>query len=220
MKWNTLVLSASLLGAVSANATLLNLASGTLNATIPDANVNGYQSTLNFNDSYYNNVLDVNVKLNISGGYNGDLYIYLTHDSGFSVLLNRSGRTAFNSFGYGDAGFNITLDDSASTDIHAYGGNGGAQLTGTYQPDARNSDPATVIQLAPRNAFLNAFNGLNPNGTWTLFAADMSGGDVSTLVSWELDITAVPEPTTVALGLFGGACALIGGVRLLRRRKA
>lgn len=202
----------------SAQAALFTLNSGTLNTAIPDGNVNGLQSTLTFNDAYFNNVLDVDVKLNISGGYNGDLYVYLTHSSGFSVLLNRTGRTSGNSFGYGDAGFNITLDDAAATDIHAYGGNGGNQLTGTYQPDARNVNPATVTDASSRGAFLNAFNGLDANGGWTLFVADVSGGDQSTLVSWELDITAVPEPVTVALGIFGGLAALLGGLRAWRER--
>ena len=218
MKLKTTLLGFGLLLTVSAQAALFTLSSGTLNTAIPDGNVNGLQSTLTFNDAYFDNVLDVNVRLNISGGYNGDLYAYLTHGSGFSVLLNRTGRTGGNSFGYGDAGFNITLDDQNGTDIHAYGGNGGAQLTGTWQPDARNINPATVLDTDARTAFLNAFNGLDANGGWTLFIADVSGGDVSTLVSWELDITAVPEPTTVALGIFGGVLALGGGVRLWRRR--
>ena len=188
MKTKLVLLAAGLLTAFGAHGALLTINSGTLNAAIPDGNVNGYQSTLTFNDAYFNNVLDVDVKLNISGGYNGDLYVYLTHSSGFSVLLNRAGRTLANPFGYGDAGFNITLDDSAATDIHAYGGNGGNQLTGPWQPDARNSDPALVLQIAPRNAFLSAFNTLDPNGTWTLFVADVSSSCISIMLSLS-DIT-------------------------------
>ena len=217
MKLKLLILVA-LLNTFGLQAALFTLSSGTLNTAVPDGNVNGLQSTLTFNDAYFDNVTDVNVRLNISGGYNGDLYVYLTHGSDISILLNRVGRTGGNSFGYGDAGFNITLDDAGASDIHSYGGNSGNQLTGTYQPDARNSDPALVLQIAPRNAFLNAFNGLDANGGWTLFIADVSGGDVSTLVSWELDITAVPEPTTVALGVFGGMLALGGGLRAWRKR--
>ena len=218
MKFKATLLGLGLLTCLSAQAALFTLSSGTLNTAVPDGNVNGLQSTLTFNDAYFDNVLDVNVRLNLSGGYNGDLYVYLTHGSGISILLNRTGRTGANSFGYGDAGFNITLDDAAATDIHAYGGNGGAQLTGTYQPDARNVNPATVLNTDSRSAFLSAFNGLDANGGWTLFIADVSGGDVSTLVSWELDITAVPEPTTVALGIFGGVLALGGGLRAWRKR--
>jgi hypothetical protein len=59
---------------------------------------------------------------------------------------------------------------------------------------------------------------LNPNGTWTLFLADESaGGGQSSLVSWSLSISAVPEPTNVALGIFG-ACAVAGGVRARWKR--
>ena len=219
MKLKLLILVA-LLNTFSGQAALFTLTSGPLNTAVPDANVNGLQSTLTFNDAYFDNVLDVNVRLKISGGYNGDLYVYLTHGSGFSVLLNRTGRASDNSFGYGDAGFDITLDDASPTDVHVYGGNGGSQLTGPYAPDARNVNPATVLNTDARTAFLGAFNGLDANGNWTLFIADLSGGDVSTLVSWELDITAVPEPATMALGIFGGVLALGGGLRAWRRHRA
>src|SRR6266478_4527330 len=53
----------------------------------------------------------------------------------------------------------------------------------------------------------------NPNDTWTLFFADTSPGIENSLVSWSLDITAVPEPTNVALGLF----AAVFGVGTLWR---
>jgi subtilisin-like proprotein convertase family protein len=219
MKTKFIIIAIALFTVIGAHAALVTLSSGTLNTAVPDGNVNGLQSTLTFNDAQFTSILDVNVRLNISGGYNGDLYVYLTHGSGFSVLLNRTGRTGSDAFGYGDAGFSITLDDAASSDIHNYGGNGGAALTGTWQPDARNVNPATALNTDPRTAFLSAFNGLDPNGSWTLFVADMVGGDQSTLVSWELDITAVPEPTTVALGIFGGLLAAGAGLRLWRRRR-
>jgi hypothetical protein len=51
--------------------------------------------------------------------------------------------------------------------------------------------------------------------SWTLFIADLSGGSVSTLNSFSLDITAVPEPVNVALGTFGG---LMGVGVLVRSR--
>ena len=54
--------------------------------------------------------------------------------------------------------------------------------------------------------------GSNPNGTWTLFLQDTSGAE--TLVSWGLgDITAVPEPVNVALGIFGGVVLFVIVVR-------
>jgi subtilisin-like proprotein convertase family protein len=153
-------------------------------------------------------ITDVTVSLHITGGLNGDLYAYLAHDSGFAVLLNRVGRTDGNAFGYNDAGFNITLHDSAPGDIHLYGGNDGNLLTGIWQPDGRNVDPATVTDASPRTAMLSEFQGLDPAGTWVLFVADMSAGGVSVVNSWGLEVAAVPEPGTLALGVIGAALCL------------
>lgn len=54
-------------------------------------------------------------------------------------------------------------------------------------------------------AGLNVFDGQNPNGPWTLFAADLEGGSLGVLRSWGLQITPravdVPEP---AAGLVTG----------------
>jgi len=50
---------------------------------------------------------------------------------------------------------------------------------------------------------------LNPNSTWSLFIADTSGGGVSTVQSWglQMDIVAVPEVETwmaaALVGVFG-----------------
>ena len=66
---------------------------------------------------------------------------------------------------------------------------------------------------------LPIYNGLNPNGTWTLFIADLSSGGQSTLVSWELDIAAVPEPVNVALGIFAGVFLVVTFARSQQVRK-
>jgi hypothetical protein len=65
----------------------------------------------------------------------------------------------------------------------------------------------------------DSYNGLNPNGTWTLFIADLSAGAQSQLVSWELDITAVPEPVNVALGIFAGVFLVVTLARSQQLRK-
>ena len=58
-----------------------------------------------------------------------------------------------------------------------------------------------------------AFNGQNPNGAWTLFFADGVTGDETTVTGWSLSITAVPEPVTMALGLFAVMLLALSGLR-------
>src|SRR5690242_1870037 len=110
-------------GAAQATLYTYDFSSGFNNAgVIPDGNVTGWSDTRTANlaadfgplpAGTTTEIVDVNVLLNISGGYNGDLYGYLVHSSGFAVLLNRTGKTGADLIGYSDAGFNITLDGQA-----------------------------------------------------------------------------------------------------------
>jgi subtilisin-like proprotein convertase family protein len=181
-----------------------NLPVGT---TIPDGSLVGWSTTVNLSGAP-SQISDVNVTLNLSGGWNGDLYAYLVHDTGFAVLLNRVGVTANGSPGYGTAGMTVTLDDAAGLNIHDV-----MTPSGSLQPDGRNISPltagATLYAADPSGAILGSFNGLNANGAWTLFIADVSGGDVTTITSWGLDIAAVPEPRSI---VEAGVAALFLGV--------
>jgi subtilisin-like proprotein convertase family protein len=185
-----------------------------LNRPIPDgqgAGVADFETTSSTNHQ----ISAVQVSLNISGNFNGDLYCYLQHGTAVSVLLNRPGRSASNPDGYADSGFLITLSDSASNgDIHNYQNTVtlGSPLTGLWQPDGRAIDPGSVLDTDPRTAMLNSFNGLDANGNWTLFLADLSAGGLSTLNSWQLVVNPLPEPSPGCLVILG---ALLG---LVRRR--
>ena len=215
MKLTTIIAAMSLATGVLAQP-ITNVFQQTENVLIPDANPIGYSST-NLVSGLLGGIQNVNVSLDITGGWNGDLYAYLSFSDGFAVLLNRVGKSSSDDFGYGDAGFNVTFSDSAATDIHLYGGNGGNQLTGTWQPDGRETDPQLVVSSDPRTALLSSFDNLDPNGTWTLFVADMATGYQSTLVSWSIEITTVPEPATLQfLAAFGGLAA--AGAWWRRRR--
>lgn len=189
-----------------------NIANYSVNSAVPDNDASGLSSTVTFASSQISSLDAVVVTLDLSGGYNGDLYAYLTHSSGFAVLLNRAGRTAANGLGYADSGFNVTLGDSAANgDIHSYRfafNPGGGAVSGVWAPDARNIDPTVALDTSPRSAFLNSFRGLDPNGTWTLFVADVSAGGVSTLNSWGLQVVGVPEPGTSGLIILGGVVLL------------
>ena len=191
-----------------------------LNAAIPDGQPAGV-SDVQTVASGINQIASVAVSLNISGNFNGDLYCHLQFNNALAVLLNRAGRTAANPFGYDDSGFNLTLSDTAAAgNIHTYRGvltpDAGLPLTGTWQPDGRTTSPALVLDTDSALAGLSGFNGMNPNGQWTLFVADLSSGGTSVLNSWGLIITAVPEPSVSSLAAFGiSAFSFL----ILRRRR-
>jgi len=195
----------------------------TLNGAIPDNSPSGLANTMSVT-GLAAAISNVTVTLNITGGYNGDLYAYLAGpNGGFAVLLNRSGVNSGNAFGYSDAGFNIILNDSVSAPgIHTYQSSSpvysSGQLTGTWGSDGENIDPQSTpasFNAGTGSSNLGTFSSLDGNGSWTLFLADLSAGNQSTIVSWSLDITTVPEPSTLALGAFG--LALIASRKLIRR---
>ena len=169
-------------------------------------------------------IADIQVTLDITGGFNGDLYAYLAGPQGqFAVLLNRVGVTAGNPFGYSDAGFSITLATSGTQgNVHNYQSlipaMMGGQLTGTWAADGRNLDPlsaGSAFDAAGTGANLSVFQNTDGNGVWTVFIADLSsGGGPATLNSLALTIMTVPEPQTWVM--VGGGLAVLG---LLRDRR-
>lgn len=197
----------------------------TVGTPIPDGNVLGLSSTVTISGVPFggdNFITNVTLSLNVTGGFNGDYYAYLSHGGTLAVLLNRVGMGSANMTGYSDAGFaNVTLNDQAAFDVHTYQANGGGNpLTGTWQSDGRNispTSPPAAFDTAPRNAGLSLLDSSNPNGTWTFFIADVSSGNQGTLNSFTLDIqTTTPEPGAGAMIAFAGAALLFA--RQLSRR--
>ncbi len=168
---------------------------------IRDGNLAGMSSQISVT-SVHNSLSDLTVSLNVSGGYNGDLYAYLSHNGVLVPLLNRVGTAGLSSepqyyFGFSTSGFNLKLDDWAVDNIHDVP----SPTSGSsYVPDSGSASLAN-------------FNTYNPNGTWTLFFADLSGGGgTSRMEGWSLsmtELTVVPEPVNVALGLFAGAFGIV-----------
>ncbi len=178
-----------LLAAAGARAALFVENFSGASTAIPDGNPTGvaFSGTVSDITSGFP-VLGLTVSLNISGGYNGDLYAYLVAPNGTRVLLMNQPGVSVNGFGAGGAGMNITLQDGATANGSIQNETGGSVLSGSY--NAAGS--------------LVNFNGSVADGTWTLFFADLSsGGGTSTLNSWSLGIVAVPEPVTWALVIFG-----------------
>ena len=200
-------------------------------STVPDGNASGLANH-QFLAGMTGTITNVSVTLNLSyapgdTAFNGDLYAYLAGpNGGFAILLNRTGVTGGNSFGYDDTGFNVAFTTSATHNIHFYQSltynlNGNGQLTGTWQPDGRAIDPQSSPSLFDStipSALLDSFNGTDPNGTWTLFLADLSNGGKSQLVNWNLQVSTVPEPPSWTLFAMGAAW-LVGG-RFRQKKEA
>ena len=212
-----LVISVALGASTTGRAALVNFtgssgsysASASPGATIPDSPGTGLAYALNFNFSGFTSIQSISVTLNISGSYNGDLYVYLSHGSGLGILLNRVGASGSDAFGYSTAGFNNITLGMSGTDIHTVET---PTTGGTYASDGRFAYTSST-----RDNTLNVFSGANPNGDWTLYFEDQSAVSVATLNSWSVDITAVPEPANVALLVFGGLFAGVAGWRAFRR---
>lgn len=196
---------------------------------IPDNDANGRAFTFSLSDAA-TSITSVSVTLDVSGGRNGDIYAYLSHSSGYTVLLNRSGRgfttSGSSADGYANTGFALTFSSAGGANVHFYQNNsptynGTGQLTGTWQPDGRTIDPAASASSfdAEGSASFSSFTGQNPNGDWTLIFFDVSALGISTVNSFSVDVTAVPEPVNGALGIFAGLGSVLGLLRWQRARR-
>ncbi len=192
---NYSVTISNLFGSITSSVANVSIAvwdstsSGNLNAVIPFDDIYGYTNSINVVGAA-GQLQNVTVQLNISGGHNGDLYSYLYHDGQMVQLLDNTGTGPDAIDGYGDPGFAITLSDSGTPGLHYYETNnpqfnGDGQLIGNWQPD---SDGATLG---------GTFANQDPNGEWSIFIANLSPDDESTLVSWSLNLTTTPQSAEV-----------------------
>ena len=195
-----------------------------LAVNIPDNDASGILRTVDVTGLADNTAYQITASLDLSGtglgGYGGDIYAYLSHQSDdgtytMCVLLNRIGRDSLNSSGYSDNSINITLDDSALQDVHQSGQI--SALIGTWQPDGRDLSPFDSITSSPRTTTLDSLGLSDPNGTWNLFIADVQAGGTMQLDSWSVDITPIPEPAPLALA--GAGSLILFSLNHLRRSR-
>ena len=219
-KWLAITAAVTVIGvSLTAHAGIYTFTSGSLNQSIPDNNPSGVAYGVDFAAAGLH-VTDIKVSFTTSGGWNGDLYAYLSHGSDYAVLLNRVGATTSTADGYSTSGLNILLEPVTThpglTDIHTV-------QAPSAPPTAYAADGRTVFyDDASRTQTLDVFvsgGGVDPYGSWTLFFADRAAVSTATLTGWTLEITAVPEPVNLALGCFAGLFLVGSFIWNLRMRR-
>jgi len=205
---------------------------GTGGISLPDGTGLGYANVQTVT-TLPTAVSELRVILNLQPGaggmVNGDIYATVSYQASaadpitaYSVLVNRPGRDAGsgNEDGYYDNGMDVSLG-STGDDIHTYQLKTvpavGAGVTGNWAADGRDVDPFVVVTGTPRTAGLGSFQGLNPNGVWTLYVEDAMSGGLAKLMGWGLEWTPVPEPTGYGC-VAAGALLLVGALRMRRLR--
>lgn len=136
--------------------------------SIPDATTTGASSLITVTSPY--DVVDVELLVNITHTYTGDLELFLIGPDGTTVLLSDQ---------HGGSGNNYTnthFDDEATMPIAS----GSPPFTGSFQPDQP----------------LAALDGQPAAGVWTFKVIDRLGGDLGTIDAWQLQLT-VNEPCDV-----------------------
>ena len=170
--------------------------SNTAAITIPDSgSATPYPSTINVS-GVTGLVGKVTATLsNLNHTFPQDVDVLLVAPGGQKTLLMSGAGAAFASSA------NVTFDDSAAADIPE----NGSLASGSYRPKSYTSehDLPAPAPVHPYLTAMSVFNGLNPNGQWSLYVVDRSIGDAGNIAGgWSLAVTAVsPVNQVVDLGV-------------------
>ncbi|MFQ5422782.1 MAG: proprotein convertase P-domain-containing protein [Phycisphaerae bacterium] len=146
-------------------------------------------------------IVDLDLGVNITHTWNGDLTVRLTHNATTVVVIDRPGFPCVDSnFGFNNDGFSIFLDDEGM----------GGYVEDIDVPTGVVSPPS----LVPNHA-LSAFDGQDPSGVWTIEVRDDVAQDSGTLDNWSMRIalkgTVAPcPPPCVCPGDLDGNAAIDG----------
>jgi len=164
------------LDATPTSASSVNYPSTAVPVTISSTGMPTVSSTLTVSGAS-SFLKDLNLNMNLTHSFDGDLDITLTSPIGTIVTITTDNG------GPNDNVFAGTLfDDDANPGGQVpYGANNGLATDHAY------ADIVVATPLAPEEA-LAAFIGEDPNGTWTLTISDDTNGDGGSLNSWSIDI--------------------------------
>ena len=198
-----------------------------LPAAIPDNNPAGVSVTADA-AGIGGPITNVQVQLDITHTWVGDIVIDLTSPDGTTVRLLDQPNVPLGTFGCSNNDINVLFADGQPDPESICSGT---------PPQGNTADPWPVTDASPvPGQFMADFNGEDGNGTWTLTVSDNAAGDTGTINDWSLIIEPAPTgtcticvagaelPEAVAvptLGVFalGGLVALLGGLGLWMRRR-
>jgi subtilisin-like proprotein convertase family protein/uncharacterized protein YvpB len=157
--------------------TILVCSSVTPLLPIPDNDPIGVMDIINMTDMRY--IHDLNIYLNISHSWVGDLEIRLFHE-GAGIQVTLIDRPGYPIQQYGCSGDNIItiLDDEASQPVEDKCAASIPSISGSFQP----------------SEVLESFNGIAINGSWTLTIIDHQKNDTGSLVQWCLESSVSVQP--------------------------
>jgi len=118
-------------------------------------------------------ISDLNVDLQVTHTYTGDVGVKLEFNGITVDLISQLG-TPIGGFGCPSNDFDVVLDDEATTGLidNVCVQPGPPAATGTFVP----------------TGLLSAFDGISPNGDWTIKLSDAATPDTGSLIRWSLHI--------------------------------
>lgn len=148
-------------------------------------------SVINVADAYC--VGDIQIDLNATHTYVGDLRFVLSHDTTTVTVINRPQSGGGGNCSSND--YNIRLEDSGA----------GGSIQTTCGASSSDPTPTSPPSYTPANP-LAAFNGKIVTGTWTLTVSDLATTDTGSLNSWSLRIASSgaicpPEASNMAVSV-------------------
>jgi subtilisin-like proprotein convertase family protein len=139
---------------------------------VPKPVLDNQTVTSNLDVASSGSVVDVDVTVNITHSWDGDMLLTLVGPNGTRVTLSNHRGSS------GDNYTNTIFDDEAATSITS----GAPPFTGRFRPEGS----------------LASLDGLAAAGTWKLEVSDTGTGDTGTITGWSLAFAVTSPPTCQA----------------------
>ncbi len=160
---------------INGGTVVVNINAGSL--AIPDNDANGVSHSFNVTNTT-GPILDVNVGVNITHTFAGEITVQITHLGQTVTIIDRPGHPTL-PLGNTANGFACIMDDEGDEPIENI-----------------LVEPMGGVFVSPPNYIPNqllaAFDGMERSGLWTIKVIDAEAGDTGTIDSWSLHFETDP----------------------------